>query len=284
MNISLVSFASKSWENAGYRFLSQATSTGIFSNIKIFTEEDLNKDTAFFLENQEFVNLHPMGFGGWVWKPYVINWAFSNFTNSDYIMYLDIGSEFNINKNTVGRFYDYVATANQEGIFAFRNRDLEQNLTHCSVIDNIYSEAKNSRQFEANSLIFTNNQTSRMIVSDWLNSCVDNNYFNVNPVDRYNCCEYWGGTHLHDQSVLSCILKKNNIKGVSDEASWYLPGHSVYSTMSQNRLNYPLFTARNPFKQSIIDKDCIKYKEFSTCIHTSDFETCRDIITVRQTS
>jgi hypothetical protein len=281
MKVSLISFASKSWENAAARFLSQAQSTGLFSNIKIFTESTLDRDTNFFLENKEFISRHPAGFGGWIWKPYILNWAMLNLTDSDFVMYLDIGSEFNINKQTASRFFEYISIAGKDNVFAFRNRDLEQNLTHCSVIENIYPEAKGSRQFEANSLIFKNNKKSSDIISDWLHSCINNDYFNIDPKDRYSCCEYWGGTHLHDQSILSCILKKNKIEGVSDEASWYLPGYSVYGSINQNRQKYPLFTARNPFKHSIINEDCISYKEFSTCMHKDTEEACKSLVIVR---
>lgn len=280
MRIALVSFASQQWEDAAYRFLSQAKNTNIFSNIKIFTENSLNSETSFFKENKDFVVNHPLGFGGWIWKPYIIDWAFNQYKNADYIMYLDIGSEFNINSKTIKRFYEYVLLAENDGVFAFRNRDLEQNLTHCSVIDRIYPEAKNSRQFEANTLILKNNKFVKDIISEWLFFCCDQNYFNINPVNKHQCCEYWGGTHLHDQSVLSCVLKKNNINGISDEASWYLPGYSVSTSIEYNSSNYPIFTARNPYKYSVKDK-CLGYKEFYICRHLDNNSACEERLQIR---
>lgn len=279
--ISLVSFFSTSWEKAGKRFLEQAKDTNLFYNIKVFTEDSLEKETKFFADNKEFIAKHRHGFGGWIWKPYIIEWAFNTYTDSDYIMYLDIGSEFNINEDTIDRFYDYVSIAEKDTVFGFRNRDLEQNLTHCSVIENIYSGAKDSRQFEANTLIFKNNKDSVNIVSDWLNNCLDNNYFNISPTDRYNCCEYWGGTHLHDQSTLSCILKKNKIEGISDEGSWYFPGNSISTSISKNRKKYPLFTARNPFEFTLVDK-CLGYKDSFICQHSDNNDKCDTRIQVRK--
>lgn len=279
IKISLVSFASDSWSKAAKRFIDQANNTKIFTNIKIFDENFLEHKTLFFKENSNFLKIHPLGFGGWVWKPYILEWAFKEFYDSDYIMYLDIGSEFNINENSIKRFYDYVEYANNNNIFGFRNRDLEQNLTHCSVIENIYSGAKNTRQFEANTLIFKNNIDSLNVIKEWKNFCLENNYFNIYPKDLYNCCNMWGGTHLHDQSILSCLLKNKNIEGVSDEASWYLPGYSISPLVSENIKKYPIFTARNPFNYSIIKK-CVKYKEFSICQHNKN-KICKDFLVVR---
>lgn len=280
MNIALVSFASQKWESAAFRFLNQATNTKIFSSIKVFTEDELRNKTLFFQDNEQFVKNHPLGFGGWVWKPYILNWAFDEYADADYIMYLDIGSEFNFNSITIKRFYEYIEMAKKYNVFAFRNRDLEQNLTHCSVIDNIYSEAKDSRQFEANTLIFKNNNFAKEIVLEWLFFCREKDYFNINPINKYQCCKYWGGTHLHDQSILSCILKKRNIEGLSDEASWYLPGYSVSTSIKYNSSNYPIFTARNPYSYSIKDK-CLGYKEFYICRHSDDNSMCEERLQVR---
>ena len=280
MKISLVSFASAKWQPAADRFLKQAKNTNIFSDIKIFNEHELNSHTSFFKENTAFLESHPSGFGGWIWKPYIINWAFDNYKDSEYIMYLDIGSEFNINENTIKRFYHYIDIAKNDGIFAFVNRDLEQNLTHCSVIDNIYPEAKNSRQFEANTLILKNDNFSKTIILDWLTICREKDYFNINPNDRYQCCNYWGGTHLHDQSVLSCILKKNKINGISDEGSWYLPAYSISESIIENKSKYPIFTARNPYSYSVIN-NCLGYKEFYICYHSNSNTVCPERIQVR---
>jgi len=280
-NITLVAFATDNWSNAAKRFYDQATKTNIFSNIYIVDEETMKKDTDFFKYHLEFTKECSTGFGGYIWKPYILESAFKKFPESDFFMYLDIGSEFNINKNTISRFYEYVSNADKNNIFAFVNRDNERCLSQCSVIDRIYSDAKYSNQFEANTLIFKNNLFSLNIIKEWKEKCVEDNYFNVFPNPKIKCCEYAGEgeslIHIYDQSVLSCILKKYAIAGVLDEASWYLPSASVSEDIRLNVKKYPIFTARNPFLYSVIGK-CVQYKNFPICYHDT---LCDDIIHVR---
>jgi hypothetical protein len=278
-NITLISFYTEEWKNAYRRFYKHAKDLNIFSNFCILNSVELEKETNFETINKLLINNNPTGFGLFLWKSYIIEYAFNKFPESDYFFYLDIGTEFNINKKTINRLYEYVEDANKNSIFAFRNRDLEENLTHCTVIDNVYPNARNSKQFNAGALILKNNDTSLNIIKEWKKECVKDNYYNLldNKIDK--CCSSWDGDHLHDQSVLSCILKKHGIDGIIDEADWYIPGESTSKSISKNRNQYPLFFARNPFLKSILYKECINYKQFTTCKHGNN---CPNVLTVRK--
>jgi hypothetical protein len=131
-------------------------------------------------------------------------------------------------------------------------------------------------QFEANTLILKNTKNNLDIIKYWKEKNVENNYYNVNP-SKEKCCDLFG-LHVWDQPVLSCILKKNGFKGVPDEASWYLPSQSIYSSMEKNINSYPLFTARNPFSYSLIGR-CVKYKEHLLCKHNDI--NCPEMIKTR---
>jgi hypothetical protein len=278
MNVTLISFGDEKWEKALVRLESQAKQIPFIKNIFILNTELLNKETNFYKDNQDFIDSHPKGHGAWIWKSYIIEKAFEKFPESDFYIYLDSGSELNVNENTVERFLSYFKIAEDQSIFAMVNRDGEKNLSHCSVIDRIYPPAKETNQFEAGTLIFKNDLKSLGIVKEWKRLCIEDDYFNVRPKDIYNCCDLWGGIHLHDQSVLSCLLKKNKINGIFDESSWYLPSTSVSNDIKSNRDKYPIFTARNPFEYSIINKDCIQYLGFKICIHDGE---CPDMTVVR---
>ncbi len=279
MKVTLIAFGNKKFAEAIDRFKSQAKSLNFFTNIYVLDEESLGKETDFIKDNYGFINSEVPGYGAWIWKSYIIEKAFEKFSNSDFFMYLDSGSEFNVNEKTIGRFTEYFNIADKVGLFAFRNRDQEANLSHCSVIDRIFPEAKHTLQFEANTLIFKNTKKNLSLIKEWKSLCIENNYWNVNPYS-YKCCDLFGAS-LHDQSVLSCLLKREGYEGIPDEASWYLPSYSVYDTISSNRLKYPIFTARNPFNYSIINKDCLRYKEFSTCKHNDENFDCEQTLKVR---
>lgn len=282
MKTTLVSFGNRPWENAIKRLSAQAKDSLLFNNIFILNEETLDKETSFNKENYDilFPPMSVPGYGLWLWKSYILEKAFEKFPDSDFFMYLDSGSELNITEKTKKRFYDYVEIADSKNIFGFRNNDVEANLSHCSVIDRIYIEGKHTLQFEANTLIFKNNNASLDIIKEWKSLCRENKYRNILTLGSKKCCDLYGH-HLHDQSVLSCLLKKNGIEGIYDEGSWYLPSHSVSSSMEENRDKYPIFTARNPFDYSIVDRNCLRYKEFSTCRHYDGAYDCQDTLVVR---
>jgi hypothetical protein len=194
-------------------------------------------------------------------------------------MYLDAGSELNVKPSTEKRFNEYFSIADDRGLFAWTNRDNEERLSRCSVIDRIYPPARGTSQFEGGTLIFKNTQWSLDLITQWKYESMRDNYYNVNPQYSEPCCEYFG-SHLAEQSVLSCILKKEGIAGIHDEASWYLPSHSVFNDVKSNRDAYPLFSARNKTGKSLIDKDCIAYKEHIVCIHGLG-SSCAELARVR---
>jgi hypothetical protein len=278
MNICLIVFGNKPWENALNRVSNQAKSLEIFSNIYRVDSEVLNNDTTFLKEHLDFVNTGVRGYGAWIWKTYILESAFKKFPDSDFFMYLDSGSEFNINNKTKKRFFEYFEIADSKTVFGFRGRDVEAILGHCTVINNIYPEAKYTNQFEANTLIFKNNKNSLDIIKTWEQKNIENNYYNVNP-SKEKCCDIFA-IHLEDQPVLSCILKKEGIEGIPDEGSWYMPSKSVYDTVEENIDMYPIFTARNPFKGLMIGK-CLKYTSHVICIHSKDGSNCPSLIYIR---
>ncbi len=278
-NITLVSFYTKDLKNAYRRFLKHGMHTDLFTNYYILGEEELENNTKYISNNKDLIDNSFIGFGYYLFKPYLIESVFNKFPTSDYFFYLDIGTEFNINKKTIDRFYEYIDIAKKDNIFGFKNRDLEKNLTHCSVINNIYPNANKDRQFNSGTIIFKNNNFSLNFVKEWKDECMKNNYYNISPTNKVFCCNDWSGINMYEQSVLSCLLKKYKIEGISDEADWYLPNYSIYNSISDNRNKYPIFSARNPFLKSILYKECIKYREFTTCKHKMG---CSNTITVRK--
>ena len=164
--------------------------------------------------------------------------------------------------------------AEKNDIFAMLSKDIESNLAHCSVIDRLYPEGKNEPHFQAAFFIFKNNEKSLSIIREWKEECVKDNYFNVNPPELFKCCDFWGNIHLHDQPVISCILKKHKVEGIQDESSW----HWIPGTLEELNNKYPIFHARNQSKQSVLNRYCLEYNEHRKCIHEGN---CPDLIKVR---
>ena len=104
MKITFVVFGNKKWEDALGRITAQAKELNIFSNIYSVNESTLDKDTAFYKQHNDFVNTGIDGYGAYIWKTYILESAFNKFPDSDFFMYLDSGSEFNVNNKTKNRF------------------------------------------------------------------------------------------------------------------------------------------------------------------------------------
>ena len=286
----IVVFGNKKYYNSLERFCKQAKNVGIFYNIYAVDEMVLKNDTLFYVENEYILNSDIEGYGGWIWKPYIIESAFKKFPDSDFFLYIDCGAEININYKTIKRFHEYIEIANNDNVLAFRNREEERRLAHCSVIDNIFPEGRDSKQFEANFILLKNNSFSLEIIKEWKHECRNNNYYNILTFDKGQCCDLFG-FHLHDQPVLSLLLKKININGIPDEAGWYFPSQTISINARDNIKKYPFFMARNPFGYSVLGK-CVAYKtanksavnrqgsEFKVCMNGIP-EKCNNFIRVR---
>jgi len=290
MKITLVVFGNEKYSDSLQRLYRQAKHAGIFSNIYLVNESVLMQDTDFYEENPNILNEDLSGYGGWLWKSYIIESAFKKFPESDFFLYVDCGVEININNKTVSRFFDYIRIADNDNIMAFRNREQERQLGHCSVIDNIFPEGKDTKQFEANFILLKNNSFSLKIIKEWQNECRKNNYYNLLTYDKMQCCELFA-FHISDQTILSLVLKKNGIEGIPDEAGWYFPSPTISINIKENMQRYPFFMARNPFGTSMLGK-CVAYKtsnksafgrkngEFRVCMSGTP-EECNNFIRVR---
>jgi hypothetical protein len=283
VKIGIVSFGTASWENALSRLNKQARDSNIFNKFIFLNTQSLNKRTGYLDKNIDFISKNKFGHGYYLWKPYVIEWALENAPECDYILYVDSGSELNINENTINRFLDYVNVCEKNNIFYMQSRAHEIEMTHCNVINRVFPAAANTRQMVAGILMFKNNAKSLKIVKEWKDLCLEDNYSTLLPKTG-KCCEQWTGIELADQSILSCLLKKHGIPGISDESDWYHSGYSVSTEIDESIKKYPLFAARNQNKLSVIGK-CLAYKEeirhIKTCKNFNQNKLCEGIVVTR---
>lgn len=278
MKITLISFGNKAFEPSKVRLYEDAKNTGLFDNIYISGEKELKKDTKFFQDHASILSDKFPGFGGWVWKTYLIESAFKKFPDSDFFVYIDCGSEFNINERSKKRFNDYLDISDEESVLAFRNRDPEYRLSHCSVIENIFPQGRSSNQFNSGLIFLKNNKESLDIIKEWKKYCIEDNYKNLFFDEQERCCNNLS-IHLPDQSVFSLIMKKNYKDGILDESDWYLPSTTVSRNFYENAYKYPIFHARNIFDHKIAGQ-CLNYKNFKICVCPNTM-FCSRSITVR---
>jgi hypothetical protein len=275
MHAVLLSFGDPAWENSFIRIKNQIEPFNQVKNVELFDIKKLNEETLFFKNNPTLLDKRPYGYGAWIWKTYILQNAFIKHPNADFFIYSDSGNEFNFNKNSCARFEEYIDIAGDKNAFGFMSQYREDQMSHCSVANNIYPGPKDTKIINAGFLIFKNNQISKDIINEWQYLCEVNDYYNV-EVNKPKCCDYYIN-NLSDQAVLSPILKKNNIYGIPDEADWI---QCSPESVDVNLEKYPVFNARNKTEESVVNR-CLKYFDSVKCRHSSTGEDCNSLLVLR---
>lgn len=285
MKITLISFATNDWNGALKRIDRYSKSNDIFYKTILLNQDNIEKYVNNFYKNNDYLikNYNKYPFMGNTWKTEILQEVFEKEKDSDFFLYFDAGNEFNINTNTLKRFYEYFEIADSLNILSMINRDNEKSLTHCSVINRIYPAAAETNQRNTGTLFIRNNPVSLELINEWSFYIKNNNYENI-LVEDLKCCDMYY-KNLYDQSVFSCVLKKNNVTGIADEFDWYFDSQSVFRSLEENAKRYPIFNARNKNEYSLINK-CVKYhdsiKHTALCNYFGKNQECSGIEITRK--
>jgi hypothetical protein len=193
-----------------------------FDEILEYTPEYIDSD--FAIKNKNILK-EKKGAGYWLWKPYFIYKTLLDCEYGDSVFYVDAGNIFVNNPNEI---FNYIQ--NENDIILFDNRDGMTNGDsarnyisckkdcfvlmgcdsdkyinglHLNASYQIYKKSKNSLDFVYEYLIFCQNEN---ILKD------SDNLFGSNYSGYYD--------HRHDQSVLSLLAIKYDIKPLVDPSEW----------------------------------------------------------------
>lgn len=177
------------------------------------------KDPIFFEEMFLTKSRHPKGYGGWVWKPYIVFDALRQIPEGAILIYMDIGcdllptSRFHMVLESFKKSENDILilpVSNRTG--GVRARGASEFLwTTKSVLDyfSLNSEARLMPQFRATWFALKVNSRSLSLAEYWFRcATLENNQLlipNVANVGDSSC-------HQFDQSLLSCILKKSIVE------------------------------------------------------------------------
>jgi hypothetical protein len=216
----LIIFGTKNYENSIKSLVN--SSKNYFDEYHIFSPEDI--DCNFFEECKSIL-CQSRGAGYWLWKPYFIKKVMESVNNNDIIFYVDAGNVF---------LYDptflYENLKNNNGVILFDNRDGMINgdsaknyisckkdsfvLMNCDLDEYIFGTHLN-----ASYQIYQKNQSSMDFIDEYLNFCKIEKIITDTP-NEYgdNYPGYYD--HRHDQSILSLLAIKKNIKPLVDPSEW----------------------------------------------------------------
>ncbi len=190
-----------------------AIKIGGFDESINFKYEDI--DEEFVLKNNHILS-KPRGVGYWIWKPYIIFKMLEKIDDGDVLFYTDSGCLF---KKSVESLIKQLS--NEHGMLLF---ELDSNFENkkvtkrdCFYYMNLdYEPYLSHIQILASFVLMTKNDFSKKFVKEWLDYSQDYRII----TDSQNECGYPNYQefidHRHDQSILSLLARKYNVKTIPD--------------------------------------------------------------------
>ena len=242
--IGFVFFADGSITNkaASWRLYLQVRRSGIARTIGYYNISKINHKLT--TNDKIFIDKYKKtrGYGFWLWKPLIILDFIDKNPELDFLIYLDVGCEFNVNKSSIDTLSGYLIKAQAHGFVAF-STEIEKYWTKQSLINyiNANKELLNSPQIQTGIIVF-DNRIVREICEKWVEIMRFKNYSFLLDVPSNELNQEIDGfkEHRHDQSIFSVLAKKNYSGQIySNLEETYFP---------QNWHNYfdkPFFAVRN---------------------------------------
>jgi hypothetical protein len=211
MTSHFITFAagSQNYYDAGERLIHQATALGLFSTLKLYTDDDLKKDSAFWSIHGEFIEANPRGYGYWLWKSHIIKKTMDQLQDGDVLLYLDCGCEIDSRKkNVIEEFMRTVKTSQ----IIYSCNCIEEVLTKMDLfvkLDMVDNKHMKSYQHQAGAILFHISDTTRALVNQWCELSSEYHNIDDSPSIVPNASVFH--EHRHDQSIFSLLTKKYNL-------------------------------------------------------------------------
>jgi len=200
----------QNYKDACSRLKRQASQMNVFDKITSFSDDNLKRDSDFWLKHSEFILKNKRGYGNWLWKPYLIKKQMEQMNDGDILLYLDAGCELDIKKRDI--MIEYFSIVKKDLIIGTTTRFIEKHYTkmdlfiELNIATDIYF---NSKQRQGGVNMFYVCDDVRKLVDEWYRiSCI------------YNLLDFSKGIHMddpefkqhrNDQSIFSLLTKKYNI-------------------------------------------------------------------------
>ncbi len=206
MKIHFITFANSKMEKSRDRIVEQAKGSGFFDCYHIFGENELPKEMVEYCRGK-------LGFGHWIWKPYIINKVLKEIQEKDILIWIDAGCT--IQKEGRWRFDEYIDLTNKS---EYGNVSFELSETYCT--ERRYTKADIFKHFDAEDLIegtqlnttaifLKNIYFTRRIVDMWEDAMLNHRHLSED-----NECRLTEENHVgffdnrQDQSIFSIIRRK----------------------------------------------------------------------------
>ena len=211
MKFILPAFGNKIYKDAALRIKNQLLNSGFYSkDIFIYSEESLIIDELNDFTNTIFSKSNSYGFCFWAWKPLII-YDFilrnSNISPKEIIFYIDSGCEIMSNPIKIKKLFKRHFISDLEiSVSQINNYEIDFTPPYLiqQFLPNFDYRLYYSRQYQATWIGFLISNTSKSFFNSWLQNTIKYLPFFENWTSLY------GNKGLrYDQSILSCLIKKN---------------------------------------------------------------------------
>ncbi len=247
------------------RLKKQAIDSNLFDHIlDIDTVDPPRYFSDFINENINFFNQNPRGFGYWLWKPFLVNYALNNIlAYNDILVYLDSGCEISKFGHKVFNKYLEI-TKNSEALF-FSTGKSEKEWTKKDLFERLQIDSSSYKAKQIQATFFFLKKTTRVLnlIENWLNISLEDNYHFINDSESNSINHIEFIEHRHDQSILSMLASQKKYPIIN--MNMYFEREFYF--LNSYVLNYPIHAIRNKSHVSIlnplINNSTSKYSIFS---------------------
>jgi hypothetical protein len=230
----LINYADKTYYNSQKHNSKTGLEIGGFDEVMSYNR--LSLDEEFYLKNKHILE-QSRGVGYWLWKPYLILKSLEKLEENDILFYSDAGIEFLKSIDEIIPFMDET----EEKLLLFELEDFHPNKrwTKRDCFINLDLDAEpyiNQPQFLASYIIMRKNDFVVSFMKEWLTYAED--YRNItdspNECGLPNYSEFVD--HRHDQSILSLLGRKYNIKNIADISQYGKNKWSTHQILNHHRI------------------------------------------------
>jgi len=234
---------------AGRRLKREALNSKIFTSVQLDDERSLRRNYPEFVsKHRNFFESNKLGYGKWIWKPFLILNAMKKNNGNDIFIYLDSGCHLNLdNQNARIRFQDYIKICLRFDSLGFQLLSGQfgiQDLTDRTFSQPQFEYMKNlnkdyiwkSNQIMAGVIFLKGTQRNREFLEEWGRRCNENYYYYLDSV-ALSSKGFELEKYRWDQSIFSTLFKDLNLHYIDDETFFY-PHWAELGT------NFPIWTMR----------------------------------------
>jgi len=248
-----VGLGTKEYNSAAERLAREARQANVFSTIIIENNKSLMKNhKLFFKAHENFIKRNNfIGYGKYLWKPYLLHYWLGNIPVGDGLLYLDAGCTLNLKfQPSKNRLKSYLVKAEHFGSLSFQliNNQFGDLKYSTNLKEKYWSDPRlirhlaltksqtESNQIESGVIFMLNIKKNRDLVKKWSDLTIFDDYKFLKTDSFYNDDNEIIYNRF-DQSILSCLLKVNKFKHVPCE-TYFSPN---WSKMGKY---FPIWTTR----------------------------------------